>query len=163
MRPRIFAVLIGLLVVVLGALGVPLAVAFAASQAQRLFVDRLGDAERLASIALQADVDDDTRLLRAELTRYDDVYGIGAAFVDADGTTRVDSGTGVRLDGEDAQRRVRAALGGRPADVPGPIWPWSQAPLVVAAPVVRNGDVVGAVALSSPSDGAAHRCCSSGG
>ncbi len=154
MRPRIFAVLIGLLVVVLGALGVPLAVAFAASQAQRLFVDRLGDAERLASIALQADVDDDTRLLRAELTRYDDVYGIGAAFVDADGTTRVDSGTGVRLDGEDAQRRVRAALGGRPADVPGPIWPWSQAPLVVAAPVVRNGDVVGAVALSSPSDGA---------
>ncbi len=154
MRPRIFAVLIGLLVVVLGALGVPLAVAFAASQAQGLFVDRLGDAERLASIALQADADDDTRLLRAELQRYAEVYGIGAAFVGSDGSARVAYGTGTRLDGEDAQRRVRAALGGRPADVPGPIWPWSPAPLVVAAPVVRNGDVVGAVALSSPSDGA---------
>jgi signal transduction histidine kinase len=148
-RPRILTVLIGLLLVVLGALGVPLAVAFASSEAQRLFVDRLGDAERLASIALQADADADTRLLRAELQRYEEVYGIGAALVDADGTVRVGSGDS-QLGGPDGARRVRAALGGRPADLPGPVWPWSYEPVVVAAPVVRNGDVVGAVALTSP-------------
>lgn len=150
MRPRILTVLIGLLLVVLGALGVPLAVAFAASEAQHLFVDRLGDAERLASIALQADADDDTRLLRAELQRYEEVYGIAAALVDTDGTVRVGTAGSMRLDDADVRRRVRAALGGRPAELPDPVWPWSDRPVVVAAPVVRNGDVVGAVALASP-------------
>ena len=151
MRPRILTVLIGLLLVVLGALGVPLAVTFAAAEAQRLFVDRLGDAERLASIALQADAEGDTRLLRAELQRYEEVYGIAAALVDAAGTVRVAAGV-LPLDRPEGARRVRAALGGRPADLPGPVWPWSRDQVVLAAPVVRNGDVVGAVALASPVD-----------
>ncbi len=152
MRPRILTVLIGLLLVVLGSLGVPLAVTFAAAEAQRLFVDRLGDAERLASIALEADADGDTRLLRAELQRYEEVYGIRAALVNADGTVRVGSGAALPLEGGDAARRVRAALVGRPADLPGPVWPWSRDRVVVAAPVVRNGDVVAAIALASPVD-----------
>ena len=152
MRPRILTVLIGLLLIVLGALGVPLAVTFAAAEAQRLFVDRLGDAERLASIALQADAEGDTRLLRAELQRYEEVYGIAAALVGADGTVRVGSGGGLPLDGPEGARSVRAALGGRPADLPAPDWPWSRDRVVLAAPGVRNGDVVGALALASPVD-----------
>jgi signal transduction histidine kinase len=151
-RPRILGVLLALLLVVLGALGVPLAVAFATSQAQRLFVDRLADADRLASIALQADADDDTRLLRAELQRYEEVYGVEAALLDPDGRVSVESGARLLLAGDDARRRVRAALGGRPAELPRPIWPWSREPVVVAVPLVRNGDVVGAVATVSPVD-----------
>jgi signal transduction histidine kinase len=90
--------------------------------------------------------------VRAELERYDQVYGVAAAVVDTDGAVRVASRPQVPLDGADAGRRVRAALGGRPSEVPGPVWPWADDPLVVAVPMVRNGDVVGAVVTVSPTD-----------
>jgi signal transduction histidine kinase len=151
-RPRILAVLLGLLLVVLGALGVPLATSYATSLGQTLFVDRVSDTSRFASIAQQGDTDDDLPLVRAELARYDELYGIAAAVLDTDGRVRVGSRAPVALESETARRRVRAALAGRPSEPAGPVWPWADEPLVVAVPMVRGGDVIGAVATVSPID-----------
>jgi signal transduction histidine kinase len=149
-RPRILAVLLGLLLVVLGALGVPLATSFAISHGQALFVDRVSDTSRFASIAQQGETDEDLPLLRTELERYDELYGIAAAVLRTDGQVRVASRARPALDGGNAQRSLRAALAGRPSQPPGPVWPWTADPLVVAVPMVRGGDVIGAVATVSP-------------
>jgi len=152
MRPRILAVLICLLVLVLGALGLPLAVSSATAQGQALFVDRVSDTTRFASIAQQDDTDDELPLVRAELERYDQVYGIAAAVLDTDGRVRVGSRPRVELGSGQAQRRLRAALAGRPSEIAGPLWPWDSEPLVVAVPMVKGGDVIGAVVTVSPTD-----------
>src|SRR3712207_7213401 len=34
----------------------------------------------------------------------------------------------------------------------GPVWPWVDEPLVVAVPMVKSGDVIGAVVTLSPTD-----------
>jgi signal transduction histidine kinase len=144
------AVLIGLMFVVLGALGVPFAASHATSQGQALFVDRVSDTSRFASIAQQVDSVEDLPLVRTELERYDELYGIAAAVVGMDGQVRVASRARPGLDGESAQRRVRVALAGRPSQPPGAVWPWTAEPLVVAVPMVRGGGVIGAVATVSP-------------
>jgi signal transduction histidine kinase len=140
------------MVVVLGALGVPLATSYATSQGQALFLDRVSDTSRFASIAQQGETDEDLPLVRAELERYDELYGIAAAVLDTDGAVRVASRAQVPLDGTLAARRVREALGGRPSEVAGPVWPWAAEPLVVAVPMVKSGDVIGAVVTVSPTD-----------
>jgi signal transduction histidine kinase len=149
-RPRLLGVLLGLMAVVLLALGVPLATSIATSRAQALFLDRLSDTSRFASIAQQGDTDADLPLVRAELERYDELYGIAAAVVDRDGRVRIGSRDRVAVDSGPVRDRVAAALGGRPSEVPDPAWPWVDAPMVVAEPMVKGGDVIGAVVTVSP-------------
>ena len=58
----------------------------ASRETQRLIADRLADATRFATLAEPALRTGETdRPLRAELIRYDELYGIGAAVVDQDG------------------------------------------------------------------------------
>jgi signal transduction histidine kinase len=151
-RPRILAVLIGLMLVVLVALGVPLATSYATSQGQSLFVDRVADTSRFASLAQQDDTDAGSPLLQAELLRYDELYGVRAAVVGTDGRVRIASRPALPLDGEHVAGPLRAALSGRPTEAAGPVWPWQDEPLVVAVPVVRSGDVIGAAVTLSPTD-----------
>ena len=150
MRVRLGAVYLVLLLLVLAALEVPLAMSIAGRDTQRLVADRLADATHFATLAEPALRASDTVELEAELTRYDDVYGIGAIVVDQDAHEVVRSRGDIRLADEDVLRQARRALEGREASDDGTIWPWRTDPLVVAVPVGRGGEVIGAVVVVSP-------------
>ncbi|GAA3268229.1 MULTISPECIES: sensor histidine kinase [Dactylosporangium] len=149
MRVRLGAVYLVLLLLVLAALEVPLAISLAGRDTQRLVADRLADATRFATLAEPALRDTDTAELASELTRYDDVYHVGAVVVDQDAHQVVSSRPDLRLD-DDALRQARRALEGREASEDGTVWPWRTDPLVVAVPVGRGGEVIGAVVTVSP-------------
>ena len=105
--------LVGLLVL---GLGVPLAAAGAAAATSQLFADRLGDTTRFAALAQRAVTDDDTGPLSAELRRYEELYGITAAWSTGSGrvlaASRPDAVAG-------EERRVQLALVGQRSEPPG--------------------------------------------
>jgi signal transduction histidine kinase len=166
MRVRLSSLLLLLMTVVLVSLGVPLAVSLAASEARTVEADRHADLALFASLVPEAGERDGaarvgTQALAADLRRYDGLYGIQVAVVDAAGAPVVwsseDLRARLRRDEPLTQRAVRAALAGRPSEGPDQLWPWDDAPLVAAQPVVRNGDVVGAVVSLSPTGDARSR------
>ena len=81
-RTRLLGLVLGLMAVVLLALGVPLAIDLASVRTQRVFLDRLNDANRFVQVAQQQG---DRSVLAAKLARYDEVYGIAVALLDHDG------------------------------------------------------------------------------
>lgn len=172
MRTRLLLLLIVLQAGLLLALGVPLATSRAAEQQQRVVVDRIDDTARFASLAQLAETapdlpaggpgagrGDDTggagatlSQLRDELARYHDLYGIRAGVFRRDGRALATAPDGWAA--PDAGREGGAfaeALAGRRSNGPGQIWPWDRgATLVVASPVIRDGDVVAVVVTESP-------------
>jgi signal transduction histidine kinase len=150
MRARIMVLLLGLVVSLVLALGVPLALALAARQTENVLVDRRNDTERFAALAAQAVGDADRPWLASELSRYDEVYGISAVVLDRGGPVRAASRTAVPDLAADPA--VRTALAGRRDELSRWVLPWQREPLVVAVPVVRAGDVVGAAVTVSPTD-----------
>src|SRR5215211_8446678 len=99
MRVRLFVLLLTLLACVIAALQVPLAFSYAVAEQQRVFIDRLNDTDRFASIAQDGlAAEEDISALEQELNRYDDVYGIPVAVLDRDGRPVVASRGGLDLD-----------------------------------------------------------------
>ena len=150
MRRRLVASYLLLLVLVLAALEVPLAVTIAGRDTQRLVADRLADATRFATLAESALRAGDAEELAFELARYYQLYGITAVLIDQDGYVVVSSRRGVDLARPAIQRQSRLALAGGQAGDDGTVWPWRSEPLVVAVPVGRNGEVLGAIVTISP-------------
>ncbi|MEV4646385.1 HAMP domain-containing sensor histidine kinase [Saccharopolyspora sp. NPDC049357] len=148
MRGRINVLLLGLVVCLLLALSVPLAWSIAARATEGVFADRLNDAERFAGLAEQATTDADLPWLNSELARYQQVYGISAITLDRDGAVR--AGAAPSHQALMADPSVHAALSGRRGEPPPLVAPWDHRPLVVAVPVLRAGDVVGAAVTISP-------------
>ncbi|GAA3376464.1 HAMP domain-containing sensor histidine kinase [Streptomyces sannanensis] len=169
MRTRLLPLLIFLLALVLVALGFPLAVSVAAAQQQNVVVDRIDDTARFAALAqFVTDVDtyfgtdpavgvtgedpDKRRAtLTAELARYHELYGIKAGVFRRDGTAMglAPDDWAVPESGEGRQA-FEEALAGRRSHDPDQVWPWQRGRLVVASPVVRDGDVVAVVVTDSP-------------
>jgi signal transduction histidine kinase len=145
-RARLTFIYVLLLVLVLVALEVPLAVALAGRDTQRLAADRMADATRFATLAEPALRAGEVAGVQGELGRYDELYGVRASLLDREGRVvagaAVDSGPGVR-------RQLRRALAGEQADDDGTVWPWRGRPYVVAAPVGSGGEVLGAVLVVS--------------
>lgn len=156
MRTRLLGLLLSLMACVLAALGVPLAVAEAAAEQQRVIVDRIDDAARFAGLAQYVPVDgtDGTQLraLRAEVVRYHDVYGIRAGVFSRSGDTlAVSPGDWWSPRSGTREQAFQEALDGRRSHNPPQVWPWTRGgTLVVASPVVRDGDVVAVVLTDSP-------------
>ncbi|MFX4294602.1 sensor histidine kinase [Streptomyces bohaiensis] len=158
MRTRLLLLLILLQAGVLLALGVPLAASQAATEQQRLVVDRIDDTARFASLAQFATGAEREApagaldQLKEELDRYHELYGIRAGVFRRDG--RPLASAPVRWSGvadEEARTAFDEALAGRRSHGPGQIWPWeADRRLVVASPVVRDGDVVAVVLTDSP-------------
>lgn len=148
MRLRMMTALSVLVLVVLGALMVPLAVSYSSAQARTLYLDREADADHFASLASMVTTDAQTLPLTEELREYDALYGIQVAVVDTTGAVRTASSPGMPvMPGDDP---VRTALSGRSSAPPERMWPEQDPrPLVVAVPVTRNGDVIGAVVTVS--------------
>ena len=81
MRRRLRATYLTLLVAVLIGLDVPLAFTLASRTAQTMFIDRLNDTGRFASLAEPALRTGRLASLEAELRQYDEVFGIAVTVV----------------------------------------------------------------------------------
>ncbi|MBZ4323026.1 sensor histidine kinase [Streptomyces huiliensis] len=160
MRARLLPLLIVLMAGVLLALGLPLGAGLANVQQQRLVVDRIDDTARFAALAqyvatrpFETATDADERLitLRAELNRYEDLYGIRAGVFYRDGTIMAAAPAGwTGPPDAEGERAFREALAGRRSHDPEQVWPWDPHRLTVASPVIRDGDVVAVVVTDSP-------------
>ncbi|MFF9570308.1 sensor histidine kinase [Streptomyces sp. NPDC014685] len=159
MRTRLLPLLIILMASVLLALGFPLAVSVAAAQQQRVVIDRIDDTARFAALAQfitepTAGYDERRRTLRNELDTYASVYGIraGVFYRDDRAMAKAPATWHLPIDGAGREAFKEALLGRRSHDPP-QVWPWQDGRIVVASPVVRDGDVVAVVVLDSPTDG----------
>ncbi|MFB9462502.1 sensor histidine kinase [Streptomyces cinereospinus] len=156
MRTRLLPLLIVLMAAVLLALGVPLAVSVAAAQQQKVVVDRIDDTAFFAALAqfVSAPPEPPGRRLQAlsrELDSYHDVYGIRVGVFYADGTSMAHApATWLLPSTGEVREAFDEALLSRRSDDPEQVWPWQVARLVVASPVIRDGDVVAVVVTDSP-------------
>ncbi|RKN06810.1 sensor histidine kinase [Streptomyces radicis] len=156
MRSRLLPLLIVLLTGVLLALGIPLATSQARSEQQRVVVDRIDDTARFASLtqsAADAGPPGEQRLaaLEDELATYHDVYGIRVGVFQRDGRPMAVAPEGWEAPGGAGGEEFAEALAGRRSQGPTQVWPWAlDRRLVVASPVIRDGDVIAVVVVDSP-------------
>uniref|UniRef100_A0AAU2VLP2 histidine kinase n=1 Tax=Streptomyces sp. NBC_00008 TaxID=2903610 RepID=A0AAU2VLP2_9ACTN len=156
MRTRLLPLLIVLMASVLLALGFPLAVSVAAAQQQGVVIDRIDDTARFAALAQfiterTNGYDERQRTLQTELETYDSVYGIraGVFYRDDSAMAKAPGDWRLPVEGEGREAFKEALLGRRSHDPP-QVWPWQDGRVVVASPVVRDGDVVAVVVIDSP-------------
>ena len=148
MRARLLVivlVVVGLVAVGLGGL---LAWTTAQAAQQGFFTRRLTDTVYLASLVQRPVTDAEGADLGALLDRYRQVYGVMVHVVAADGTPFAPAAA-PELDDE-GRTRLDAALAGRRSESPPLQMPWNDAPLVIAEPVLVDGEVRGAVVTVSP-------------
>lgn len=153
MLRRLLAILVPLAFLLMASLAVPLATVVAQQQTQEVYVDRLNDAGRFASLGATALVTGRDEALRVELQRYRELYGGHVTIVDPTGEALLESGAeGASRAGHPSVRdeAVRRALAGFRPEPPTAVWPWEDADLVIAEPVGRDSMVEGAVVLSVP-------------
>ncbi|GAA3471584.1 sensor histidine kinase [Nonomuraea roseola] len=147
MRRRLLISYMSLLALSLLVLIVPLAVNLAVRETHESFIEQQGDTQRFASQADPALGPAKNQRLRAELVRYHELFGIGAAVLDGEG--KIVAVAPPRLSLEEASRPIERALSADPWQ-PGTVWPWQSADLVVAVPVIQEGEVVGAALTITP-------------
>lgn len=141
---------------VLLALGVPLAVSTASAEQQKVVVDRIDDTAFFAAVAqfvspLPLTTDQRQETLESELDSYHKVYGIrvGVFYNNKDSMAHAPGDWTLPETGE-VRAAFDEALLSRRSDDPEQVWPWQSGRLVVASPVIRDGDVVAVVVTDSP-------------
>jgi signal transduction histidine kinase len=152
MRRRLVITYLVMLAAVLLALEIPLGSNVAAGHTDEMVVDRLLDANRIASIAEPALREGRIQGLADELDQYYRIYGIAAAVVNREATLVAVAGRGPAFEEPLVRQRMREALAGARAGGTGTIWPWQDAPLTLAVPVTSGGEVIGAVVTLSPTN-----------
>ncbi|MEV4175534.1 HAMP domain-containing sensor histidine kinase [Nonomuraea sp. NPDC049709] len=160
MHRRLLVVLVPLAVLLVAALGVPLSITVAEREMQETYVDRLNDVGRFASLAETALTTGRTEALQQELARYHDLYGIPVAVIDTSGAVLLGPTRAYQeaARGEPALPRiVTAALAGARPEPSGEWAPWAGSALVVAEPVGRDSEVIGAVVTISDLSKTRHR------
>ncbi len=135
--------------VVLVALMAPLVITHADGRTQALFVSRLDHVTRFAVLAENALEAGDASSLESDLRRYAEVYGGSVLVINANRETVAQAGT---LDADDEPEMVEGALAGRSSPPPDTAWPWRPEEIVIASPVGRDAQVLGAVVMVAPSD-----------
>lgn len=159
MRSRlllVFLVLVGLLAV---GLGVPLALTDSRRSQEEVFTDRLTDTISFASAAQRPLIGSGGdrsagTALRAEITRYDEVYGVTVLVFERSGRLLLASRPADRIPelDEEGTERLTVALAGRRSATYPLLMPWDERDLALAEPVLVDGEVVGAVMTVSPTD-----------
>jgi signal transduction histidine kinase len=145
LRTRLLAIVIALVVLVVLGLGAPLAFVVATGIGQQLFVDRLTDTQRIASLAQHPLSVRDFSSLRTGLNRYYDVYRIKSAVLDANGGLIAGTLTPDELTRTPAiKQALNTALAARSPQSGPTLLPWYTDSLVVAEPVLVGGEVLGA-------------------
>jgi signal transduction histidine kinase len=149
-RRRLLVTYLTVLATGLLGLSVPLAIAVATRDAQTMFIDRVNDTARFASLAEPALRTGRLAALHAELRKYDQLFGIAAVVVGRDGRPLLSSRERLDLTDPVVHGRIEAALSGQRSGFADVIWPWRGEPLVVAEPVGSGGEIVGAALTVSP-------------
>lgn len=157
MRTRLLPLLIILMAAVLLALGMPLAVSLAAAQQQKVVLDRIDDTAYFAAIA-QFVTDatpqgspDERRTLGRELESYYEVYNIRVGVFQPSGYPMANApATWFLPETGEARDAFKESLLSRRSHDPKQVWPWQRKRLVIASPVIRDGDVVAVVVTDSP-------------
>lgn len=152
MRNRLVAVLVPLLVALVAALGVPLAAYIAQRESQAVYLDRLADADRFASLTDDALRRGRTAALSAEIKHYDEVYGIAVAVFDPGGQLLFASRPAFDTDVPGVRDGLARAFAGHRSDSIATVLPWRDKPMVVVEPVGRDTGVIAAVAIVSPTE-----------
>ncbi|MET9605513.1 HAMP domain-containing sensor histidine kinase [Streptomyces sp. NPDC006512] len=163
MRTRLLPLLVVLMAGVLLALGFPLAVSLAAGQQQNVIVDRIDDSARFAALAqfvIDAEgsgstgADERRETLQQELARYQELYGIRVGIFSRDDNAMARAPGWWELpDTREGRQAFEEALAGRRSHDPPQVWPWqTKGKLLVASPVVLDGDVVAVVVTESPTE-----------
>ena len=150
MGSRLLGIVLALVVLVLAGLGLPLGRNVAAAEQQALFLDRLSDTSRFASLAQRPLIDGQPNLLVPEFRRYEEVYGITVVLLDSNRNVVAASRPEVDVTGADVAGMVTEALVGRLPESPPVLMPWNNAQLVLAEPVLLDGEPSGAVVTFSP-------------
>ena len=149
MRARLLVIVLVVVGLVAAGLGGLLAWTTAQAAQEGFFTRRLTDTVHLASLVQRPLTDAAGADLDALLDRYRQVYGVSVYVVTADGTPFAPSAPAAPLDAT-ARERLDAALAGRRSEPPPLQMPWDGAPLVIAEPVLVDGEVRGAVVTVSP-------------
>jgi signal transduction histidine kinase len=157
-RVRLQGIVLTLVALLVFGLGLPLAATIAASAEQELFLDRLTDTARFASLAQRPLLDNQPQLIEPDLRRYTEVYGVQVVVVNQDGAPVASSlgpgGARIDLRAERVSGPVHEALAGRRSSPGGMLLPWTAEPLVLAEPVLADGEVRGAVLTVSDTSAA---------
>src|SRR5690348_9633348 len=132
MRRRLVITYVLMLALVLLALEVPLGSNVAAGHTDEMVLDRLLDANRIASIAEPALREGRLEGITAGLEQYNRVYGVSAAVANREAALIAVSGDVGAFASGTAQRSLRQALAGSRAGGAGTVWPWDPEPLVLA-------------------------------
>ncbi|GAB3478579.1 HAMP domain-containing sensor histidine kinase [Nocardiopsis coralliicola] len=154
MLRRLLAILVPLAFLLTASLAVPLAAVVAQRHTQEVYVDRLNDAGRFASLAGTAMQTGRVEGLVTELDRYQELYGGYVTVADPAGTPMLEAGGDASgaPHAAVADPAVQRALSGFRPEPPTVVWPWSSNDLVIAEPVGRDSMVEGVVVLSVPTD-----------
>ncbi|MBB5856668.1 ATP-binding protein [Amycolatopsis umgeniensis] len=155
MRVRLQGIVLTLVAALVFGLGIPLALSVAASVQLDLFLDRLTDTSRFASLAQRPLVENRPDLIEDELRRYTEVYGVPVALADQDGEAVAGGrGEATRIDLKDPviASHLQQALAGRRSEPGALLMPWATEPLVLAEPILIDGEVRGAVITVSSTE-----------
>ncbi|MGX7679909.1 sensor histidine kinase [Jatrophihabitans sp. DSM 45814] len=153
MRLRLGLLILGLLVIVLVATGVPLALGIRNTLARDAFLDQLNDTARFASAAEQAETPDQMAKIETQLRRYEVVHHADCFVLAADRTVLLAASDSDLPRDPPSDERISEAIRGRRGVLPPTIWPWTSQPLLVVEPMMRGGEVVGAMVIVSSTDG----------
>ncbi|MEU3049954.1 MULTISPECIES: HAMP domain-containing sensor histidine kinase [unclassified Streptomyces] len=151
MRRRLLVIVFALVTGLILALSVPLVRATAEHTVQTSFIGRVQDGAWFADLAATALESGRTDRLEAAADRYTALYDSRVAVVDASREIVV-APRPLDLEEPPVQAALLRALADRPARQPGLMWPWDERPFVLAEPVKRDGHVLGAVLIVSPTD-----------
>lgn len=152
MRTRLVVVFLVPLVGLLLALGGAYAWSAARSVQQEFYAERLGDLSYFVTSARQALRSGNSAVIEGEVQRYHQLYGAQLAIVDRSGTSWVSQGLPANVIDEKATDQVMLALSGRRGETPQAVLPWLFTDAVMVEPVFDDGDVIGAVLLSTSMD-----------
>ncbi|MBO0981385.1 HAMP domain-containing sensor histidine kinase [Microbacterium sp. SD291] len=149
MRRRLVVVFLVPLVAILLSLGGATVWSATRSTQQAFYTEQLGDVGYFVTSARQALLSGSATVIDAEAWRFNEVYGIDVVVFDLTGGVWAAGGTVAEILPEDDAARVRLALSGRRAEVPEPVFPWTVADASLVEPVFDDGDVIGAVMVST--------------
>ncbi|TCO52641.1 sensor histidine kinase [Actinocrispum wychmicini] len=159
MRVRVLGIVISLVALLVVGLGVPLALSVASREQQLLFLDRLTDTSRYASLAQRPLLENQPTALSDQLAGYHDVYSIDTVVFDQNRKIIASSGPEDRppFRAADHADQLDSALGGKRPESDTLLMPWDGGDLVIAEPVLADGEVRGAVVTVSPTSRARGR------
>lgn len=151
MRRRIVTLLLPVLGLLVVGVVVFVGVLVSDRNTQAVYVDRMGDATRFASMVAGAIESGDSTRVVAELEAYTALFSSPVWVLALDRQLMHDPGSALPATPEFEEALDRAFAGDREAQA-STVWPWTARPLHVLEPVGRDSQVTAVVVIEAPTD-----------